>query len=152
MSLPVRRGAPRQKATSVQSGSIDFAHHSHPLCTRHLPNLLIDLHPGRILYKFTVLFFYTGSAMNQHLIRILNDGDRETLVWLCKHVGDVRVAAAARHLEAAANRTSPPSVAIWACVRRHRRASIAGPLKTARSAIAISPRSASCSHNGTRLR
>jgi hypothetical protein len=33
-----------------------------------------------------------------HLIRILNDGDRETLVWLCKHVGDVRVAAAARHL------------------------------------------------------
>ena len=35
--------------------------------------------------------------MNQ-LIRILNDGDRETLAWLRKHVGDVRVAAAARHL------------------------------------------------------
>lgn len=35
--------------------------------------------------------------MNQ-LIRILNDGDRETLEWLRKHVGDVRVAAAARHL------------------------------------------------------
>ncbi|WP_089164870.1 hypothetical protein [Caballeronia sordidicola] len=33
-----------------------------------------------------------------HLIRILNDSDRETLAWLCKHVGDVRVAAAARHL------------------------------------------------------
>lgn len=32
------------------------------------------------------------------LIRILNDGDRETLAWLRKHVGDVRVAAAARHL------------------------------------------------------
>jgi hypothetical protein len=35
--------------------------------------------------------------MNQ-LIRILNDADRETLAWLRKHVGDVRVAAAARHL------------------------------------------------------
>ncbi|PRX90054.1 hypothetical protein [Paraburkholderia sp. BL25I1N1] len=35
--------------------------------------------------------------MNQ-LIRILNDGDRETLASLRKHVGDVRVAAAARHL------------------------------------------------------
>jgi hypothetical protein len=35
--------------------------------------------------------------MNQ-LIRILNDGDRETLAWLRKHVGDVRVAAAARLL------------------------------------------------------
>jgi hypothetical protein len=35
--------------------------------------------------------------MNQ-LIRILNDGDRETFEWLRKHVGDVRVAAAARHL------------------------------------------------------
>ena len=35
--------------------------------------------------------------MNQ-LIRILNDGDRETLAWLRKHVGDVRVAAAARQL------------------------------------------------------
>jgi hypothetical protein len=35
--------------------------------------------------------------MNQ-LIRILNDDDRETLAWLCKHAGDARVAAAARHL------------------------------------------------------
>jgi hypothetical protein len=59
--------------------------------------LKIDLHPGQILYKFTVLFLYTGSVMNQ-LIRILNDGDRETLAWLRKHVGDVRVATAARHL------------------------------------------------------
>ncbi|WCM21192.1 hypothetical protein NDK50_06990 [Paraburkholderia bryophila] len=33
-----------------------------------------------------------------YLIRILNDADRETLAWLCKHVGDVRVAAAARDL------------------------------------------------------
>jgi hypothetical protein len=33
-----------------------------------------------------------------HLIRILNDDDSETLAWLCKHVGDVRVANAARHL------------------------------------------------------
>jgi hypothetical protein len=57
----------------------------------------ISLRLSRILYKFTVLGFYTGSAMNQ-LIRILNDGDRETLAWLRKHVGDVRVAAAARHL------------------------------------------------------
>jgi hypothetical protein len=32
------------------------------------------------------------------LIRILNDGDCETLAWLRKHVGDVRVAAATRHL------------------------------------------------------
>ena len=60
-------------------------------------DLQIDLHPDQILYKFTVLFLYTGSVMNQ-LIRILNDGDRETLAWLRKHVGDVRVAAAARHL------------------------------------------------------
>ena len=35
--------------------------------------------------------------MNQ-LIRILNDSDRETVAWLCTHVGDVRVATAARHL------------------------------------------------------
>jgi hypothetical protein len=62
------------------------------------PNILrIDLHLGQILYKLTVLYFYTGSVMDQ-LIRILNDGDRETLAWLRKHVGDVRVAAAARHL------------------------------------------------------
>jgi hypothetical protein len=59
--------------------------------------LRIDLHPDQILYKLTVLCFYTGSVMNQ-LIRILNDGDRETLAWLRKHVGDERVAAAARHL------------------------------------------------------
>jgi len=35
--------------------------------------------------------------MNQ-LIRILNDSDRETVAWLCVHVGDVRVATAARCL------------------------------------------------------
>lgn len=35
--------------------------------------------------------------MNQ-LIRILNDSDRETVAWLCTHVGDARVATAARHL------------------------------------------------------
>jgi hypothetical protein len=32
------------------------------------------------------------------LVRILNDSDCETLAWLCKRVGDVRVAAAALHL------------------------------------------------------
>lgn len=34
----------------------------------------------------------------QQLIRILNDDDLQTLAWLRKHVGDVRVAAAARRL------------------------------------------------------
>jgi hypothetical protein len=32
------------------------------------------------------------------LIRVLNDEDREALVWLRKHAGDQRVAAAARRL------------------------------------------------------
>ena len=34
----------------------------------------------------------------EHLIRILNDDDRQTLVWLRTHVGDTRVAEAARRL------------------------------------------------------
>ncbi|TCK32034.1 hypothetical protein B0G84_9166 [Paraburkholderia sp. BL8N3] len=34
----------------------------------------------------------------EHLIRILNDDDRQTLVWLRTHVGDSRVADAARRL------------------------------------------------------
>jgi hypothetical protein len=75
---------------------IDFDRHLHSLCAES-KILRINLHLDRVLYNFTVLFLYTGSVVNQ-LIRILNDGDRETLVWLCKHVGDVRVAAAARHL------------------------------------------------------
>ena len=100
-------------------------------------------------YKFTVLFFYTESVMN-HLIRILNDGDRETLVWLCKHVGDVRVAAAARHLGGSGK---PYLSAVCRYLgMRPPTPRQAGPLKTARSAIAISPRSATCSHNGSRLR
>ncbi|MFC0402989.1 hypothetical protein [Paraburkholderia rhizosphaerae] len=38
----------------------------------------------------------------EHLVRILNDGDRQTLAWLRTHVGDARVADASRQL--AANR------------------------------------------------
>jgi hypothetical protein len=34
----------------------------------------------------------------EHLIRILNDDDRQTLAWLRTHVGDARVASAARQL------------------------------------------------------
>lgn len=34
----------------------------------------------------------------EHLIRILNDDDRQTPVWLRTHVGDVRLASAARQL------------------------------------------------------
>jgi hypothetical protein len=34
----------------------------------------------------------------EHLIRILNDDDRQTLAWLRTHVGDARVADAARRL------------------------------------------------------
>jgi hypothetical protein len=75
---------------------IDFDRHLHWLCAES--NIVrINLHLHRMLYKFTVLFLYTGSVVNE-LIRILNDGDRETLAWLRKHIGDVRVAAAARHL------------------------------------------------------
>ncbi|CAB3774275.1 hypothetical protein [Paraburkholderia humisilvae] len=36
----------------------------------------------------------------EHLIRILNDDDRQTLVWLRTHIGDTRVADAARQLTA----------------------------------------------------
>lgn len=43
--------------------------------------------------------------MNQ-LIRILNESDRAAVAWLCTHVGDARVAAAARHL----GRTGMPYV------------------------------------------
>jgi hypothetical protein len=38
-----------------------------------------------------------GVSM-EHLIRILNDNDRQTLAWLRTHVGDARVADAARRL------------------------------------------------------
>jgi hypothetical protein len=76
--------------------NIDFDRHLHFLSAES-SILRINLHLAQILYKLTVLVLYTGSVMNQ-LIRILNDGDRETLAWLRKHVGDVRVAAAARHL------------------------------------------------------
>jgi hypothetical protein len=36
----------------------------------------------------------------EHLIRILNDGDRQTLAWLRTHVGDARLSSAARQLTA----------------------------------------------------
>jgi hypothetical protein len=86
--------------------------------------------------------------MNQ-LIRILNDGDRETLAWLRKHVGDVRVAAAARHLGGTVSHTCPQCAAISAYVHQ-RLISQAGRLKTARSATTILPRSASCWHTETK--
>ncbi|WP_423383730.1 hypothetical protein [Burkholderia sp. LMG 32019] len=34
----------------------------------------------------------------EHLVRILNDDDRQTLAWLRTHVGDARVVDAARRL------------------------------------------------------
>ncbi|MCX4162892.1 MULTISPECIES: hypothetical protein [Paraburkholderia] len=34
----------------------------------------------------------------EHLLRVINESDRQTLAWLRTHVGDARVAAAARHL------------------------------------------------------
>jgi len=80
--------------------------------------------------------------MNQ-LIRILNDADRETLAWLRKHVGDVRVAAAARHLGG----NGKPYLSVGAAIStyfRQRLFNIAGLLKTARSAITTWPKSASC--------
>src|ERR1700754_4099431 len=36
----------------------------------------------------------------EHLIRILNDEDRQALAWLRTHVGDARVSGAARQLAA----------------------------------------------------
>ncbi|MBN3808528.1 hypothetical protein [Paraburkholderia sp. Ac-20347] len=36
----------------------------------------------------------------EHLIRILNDDDRQTLAWLRTHVGDSRLADAAKRLAA----------------------------------------------------
>ncbi|MEI7298189.1 hypothetical protein WCQ02_39420 [Paraburkholderia tropica] len=34
----------------------------------------------------------------EHLVRILNDNDRQTLAWLRRHVGDARLSDAARRL------------------------------------------------------
>lgn len=34
----------------------------------------------------------------EHLVRILNDDDRQTLAWLRTHVGDARLSEAARRL------------------------------------------------------
>jgi type II secretory pathway component PulM len=34
----------------------------------------------------------------EHLVRILNDEDRQAVAWLRNHVGDARVSAAARQL------------------------------------------------------
>ncbi|MEK6294053.1 MAG: hypothetical protein V4793_22240 [Paraburkholderia tropica] len=34
----------------------------------------------------------------EHLVRILNDNDRQTLGWLRRHVGDARLSDAARRL------------------------------------------------------
>ncbi|MGF6604166.1 hypothetical protein P3T23_008921 [Paraburkholderia sp. GAS448] len=34
----------------------------------------------------------------EHLVRVLNEGDRQTLAWLCAHVGEPRVTDAARRL------------------------------------------------------
>jgi hypothetical protein len=77
-----------------------------------------------------------------HLIRILNDDDSETLAWLCKHVGDVRVANAARHL---GGHGKPYLSAVC------RYLGVRPPaLKTAPSAIATLPRSVSCSRSVAR--
>ncbi|KWA81691.1 hypothetical protein WL30_24575 [Burkholderia ubonensis] len=46
----------------------------------------------------------------EHLVRILNDDDRQTLAWLRTHVGDGRVADAARRLIA----QREPSAGGWA--------------------------------------
>jgi len=47
----------------------------------------------------------------EHLIRVLNDADRQTLAWLRKHVGDARVADAVRRLIAQrGTNTSKPYV------------------------------------------
>jgi hypothetical protein len=34
----------------------------------------------------------------EHLLRVVNESDRQTLAWLRTHVGDARVATAARQL------------------------------------------------------
>lgn len=36
----------------------------------------------------------------EHLVRILNDNDRQTLAWLRRHVGDARLSDVARRLSA----------------------------------------------------
>lgn len=36
----------------------------------------------------------------EHMVRVVNDDDRQTLSWLRAHVGESRVADAARHLMA----------------------------------------------------
>jgi hypothetical protein len=38
--------------------------------------------------------------MMEHLVRILNDDDRQTLAWLRRHVGDDRITDAANRLAA----------------------------------------------------
>ena len=39
----------------------------------------------------------------EHLLRVINESDRQTLAWLRTHVGDARVTAAARHLASRAD-------------------------------------------------
>lgn len=50
-----------------------------------------------MLYIFTACMDILGWTM-EHLIRILNDDDRQTLAWLRTHVGDNRLADAAKEL------------------------------------------------------
>lgn len=45
----------------------------------------------------------------EHLVRVLNEGDRQTLAWLCAHVGEQRVADAAQRLIAQRETTAGSS-------------------------------------------
>jgi hypothetical protein len=51
------------------------------------------------LYIFTPVWINRVMGM-EHLIRILNEDDRQALAWLRTHVGDARLSVAARQLTA----------------------------------------------------
>ncbi len=55
------------------------------------------LKSNKILYIFTLLFIYTGLAM-EHRIRVMNEHDRRTLEWLRMKVGDVALESAAQRI------------------------------------------------------
>jgi hypothetical protein len=64
----------------------------------HVYTTLCLFTPGK-LYIFTPVWINRVEDM-EHLIRIVNDNDRQTLAWLRTHVGDARLSAAARQLTA----------------------------------------------------
>ncbi|ABA53446.1 conserved hypothetical protein [Burkholderia pseudomallei 1710b] len=58
----------------------------------------MQLHIPPILDKLTVLYLCPVRCEMEHLVRIVNDTDRQILAWLRSQVGDERVERAAQHM------------------------------------------------------